>query len=202
MVSDFKFKLDIFRYADRHGLFFRKAFSEIFLMSKKVIFNKGEEVKFSLKNEPHLVFIHKGAVLGTLSYENGLTYKVIKVPKSVFLTGSSNFLNPSINSQKWEVANRSEFTAIPIKTLMDSLGSVEGAHERIVNHILSVMDFDAKLYLQLLGINSLYDKVDYLVHNHPRWFRKTQKYLANYLNVSQNGLSNAIKNWDQLNFGG
>jgi hypothetical protein len=201
MVSDFKYKLDIFRYASKHGLFFRDAFSKIFLRAKKVSFNKGEEVRFPVNNDPHLVFVHEGAVLGTLSFVDGSSYRAIKVPHSIFLTGSANFINPNISDQKWEVANRSEFTAIPINILMDSLTLDEKAPEKLTKHIRSVMDFDIRLYLHLLGIHSLYEKVDYLVHHHPKWFSKTQRYLAIYLNVSQNGLSNAIKSWDQLNFG-
>ncbi|MBW3466603.1 hypothetical protein [Arthrospiribacter ruber] len=201
MASDFKYKLDIFRYASKHGLFFRDAFSGMFKLAKKAVIKKGEEVKFPINNEPHLVFLHEGAVLGTLTFDDGASFRSFKVPQSIFLTGPENFLDPNISNQKWEAANRSEFTAIPINILMDSLSTVEKAPEKLTDHIRSVMDFDARLYGELLGIHALYDKVDYLVYNHPKWFSKTPIYLASYLNISQDDLSDAIHNWDQLNFG-
>ena len=75
MGGDFQYRLDIFKYADKYGLFFNEAFHDLFMHSKKVVFLKGEQIRFPYADVPHLIFVHEGAVLGIFSYQHQTVYK-------------------------------------------------------------------------------------------------------------------------------
>jgi len=200
MVSDFKYKLDIFSYAKKHALFFKPAFPHLFAHSKKLVFNKGESITFKYNDVPHLIFLHHGAVLGTLIFDDKQLFKVIKTPKSIFLSGKCDFAPLNIDNQSWIVTNKAEVTAIPLTLLFHTLDQIDGAKNKLQTHIHDIILVDFQCYLQFLRINPIQEKVDYLVERFPNYLEITHKYLAEYLNVSQNGLANAIKIWDKNNF--
>lgn len=200
MVSDFKYKLDIFLYAKENDLLIKSAFPALFASSKKVVFNKGEQLRFKYNDIPHLIFLHQGAILGTLYCNGNQLYKALKVQKSIFLNGPCTFSPFEIDEQEWIVANKAEITAISLNLLLEKAEEFEGARSRIEKHITDVILFDFQCYHKLLNISRLQDKVDYLVEHIPLCLEKTNKYLAEYLNVSQNGLANAIKQWGKINF--
>ncbi|MFD2034960.1 hypothetical protein ACFSKL_09170 [Belliella marina] len=199
MKSDFKYKMDIFKYAVEHGLFFKDVFGEIYPNTIKAVFKKGEAVRFPSSNSPRLAFLHNGAVYGKISLKSGVSYKVIKVPKSIFLVRGGEILNPEISSMTWEATITSEVTAIPIQYLLEAVDRIEEAPQKLLAHLRKVMSQDLELYMCLKNLTSTYDQIDFLVDKHPEWLRHTLKYLASYLNVSQNGLTNAIKKWENSN---
>ncbi|MFD2033996.1 hypothetical protein ACFSKL_04290 [Belliella marina] len=202
MGGDFQYKVDIFKYAEKHGLYFSKPFLDLFMQAKKVVFLKGEKIRFPYADVAHLIFIHKGAVLGILSHKGKTVYKTIKIASSIFLTDPKGFSKRKIDSNEWIAANKSELTAIPIGFLLKSLQSVEGAHDKLSAHIKKMIKTDYNLYREMIEQDSMHDKVGFLVKTYPSLFGKTRKYVANYMNVSQNGLSKAIKKWEGTNFGG
>ncbi|MCH7410694.1 hypothetical protein MM239_14900 [Belliella sp. DSM 111904] len=199
--DNIKYILDIGIYARRHGLLFRAAFREVFEHAKQVVFLKGEQIKFPYADVPHLIFVHEGAVLGTLSHEQKIVYKSIKLMQSIFLTDPTGYFKKKVDTHEWVAVNKVSLTAIPIDYLMESLKSVDGARDKLSKHIKKVIKSDYSHYQQIHEHDTLSDKLDFLVKTNPFIFHITRKYLAMFMNVSQNGLSKAILTWAIKNFG-
>lgn len=201
MVSDFKYKLDIFRYAIENDLFFERVFTPLFVKAQKLVFQKGEEIKFNYKDSHFLVFLHEGAVLGTMYYKGKVLYKAIKTRQNIFVHGPWKKSPYDIDQETWIATNKVEITAISLTLLFEVLAAHPGSSGILEEHIQDKMRMDFLVYHQIMGIPTVDGKIDYLIKQYPSWIRNTQKYLADYLGVSQNGLSNAFKKWDFNNFG-
>lgn len=201
MVSDFKYKLDIFRYAVKNNLFFDKVFTQLFLNAQKLVFQKGEEIKVIHQHAAFLMFLHEGAVLGSMFYKGKIVYKVIKTRQYIFVNGLWDKSLNVIDKDRWIATNRAEITAIPLAMLFEALASQPESSITLEQHIQDKMRMDFQVYYQIIGYTSIDEKIDYLVKEFPSWIRNTHKYLAEYLGVSQNGLSSAIKRWDINHFG-
>ncbi|WP_164675233.1 cyclic nucleotide-binding domain-containing protein [Anditalea andensis] len=193
--------MDIFRYAVDNDLFFGKVFTQLFLKARKLVFQKGEEVKFNHKDTAFLVFLHEGAVLGTLYYKGKVLYKAIKTRQYIFVHGPWKKSPYDIDQARWIVTNKAEITAIPMEVLFKDLAAQPGSSLTLEKHIEDMTRMDFQDYHQISGFTSIDDKIDFLIATYPGWIRNTHKYLADYLSVSQNGLSNALKKWDINHFG-
>ncbi|MCH7408134.1 hypothetical protein MM239_01900 [Belliella sp. DSM 111904] len=201
MGKNIKYKLDIGFYAHRHGMIFRAAFQEIFEHAKQVVFQQGKQIKFPYADVPHLIFVHEGAVLGTLSYEQKIVYKSIKLMQSIFLTDPTGYFKKKVDTHEWVAVNKVSLTAIPIDYLMESLKSVDGAPDKLSKHIKKVIKSDYRQYQQMQEHDTLSDKLDFLIKTNPLLFQIASKYLAVFMNISQNDLSKAILTWAIKNFG-
>ncbi|RZS95778.1 hypothetical protein [Cecembia calidifontis] len=193
------YKVNILQYADKHGLHFEGLMHEIFPLTLNLLFKKGSPIKMINHKENYLIFIHSGQVYGTCHDGNYISSKKLITGKEIFLQGiiSKEPLPYQCADQLWVAADRTEITGIDLELILKKLSQKEGAAEKLIDHIRTIELERHNNYLKVHNNKSIIDKLTFLYQTDPNKITSTKKYLAEYLNVTSQGLSKAMATWDK-----